>query len=241
MPSKKLVSLVAAAALLVVVPAAQANHVKPNLGIEVTAVDPLTRTVTGIVHCTTPERAGRPESFKVTPDIEFNQFLPGMTWGIAVDPSGVILSTGDMPCNVSPQGPPPPPGGGGGQPGPGQAEDGPVSQLPTFDRSFLTRVWKFEVEFDSAEAGVLNVTIGKVLNLPKRLKDQDDALVDEAAVVLFDRKTRVYENGRRTRESNFDEVEGNVRVYGKLSPPSKWQKDEDGTPVPTIRARKIYL
>ena len=28
---------------------------------------------------------------------------------------------------------------------------------------------------------------------------------------------------------------------GKLSPPSKWQKDEDGTPVPTIRARKIYL
>lgn len=241
MPSKKLVSLVAAAALLVVVPAAQANHVKPNLGIEVTAVDPLTRTVTGIVHCTTPERAGRPESFKVTPDIEFNQFLPGMTWGIAVDPSGVILSTGDMPCNVSPQGPSPPPGGGGGQPGPGQAEDGPVSQLPTFDRSFLTRVWKFEVEFDSAEAGVLNVTIGKILNLPKRLKDQDDALVDEAAVVLFDRKTRVYENGRRTSKSNFDEVEGNVRVYGKLSPPSKWQRDEDGTPVPTIRARKIYL
>src|SRR5215216_2839357 len=149
MPSKKLVSLVAAAALLVVAPA-QANHVKPNLGIEVTAADPLTRTVTGIVHCTTPERAGRSESFPVTPDIEFNQFTPGVMWGIAVDPSGVILSTGDMPCNVSPQGPPPPPGAGG-QPGPGQPGGAPGSQQPTFDRSFLTRVWKFEVEFDTAE------------------------------------------------------------------------------------------
>jgi hypothetical protein len=228
----------------VAVPAAEANHVKPNLGIEVTAVDPATRTVQGIVHCTIPDRAGRPESFKVTPDIEFNQFQPGITWGIAVDPSGVIQSTGDMPCDVRPQGPPPGPGGRfepGDAPAGDAGQDGPGAQMPRFDRGFLTRVWKFEVEVDSAEAGKLDVTIGKVLNLPKRMKDEDDALVDEAAVVLLDKKVRVYENGRRVSRSSLDEVDGGARVYGKLVPPQKWEKDEDGTPVPTIRARKLYL
>jgi hypothetical protein len=32
-----------------------------------------------------------------------------------------------------------------------------------------------------------------------------------------------------------------VVVVGKLLPRSKWQQDEDGTPVPTLRAKKIVL
>jgi hypothetical protein len=173
--------------LLVSAPAAQANHIRPNLGLEVTSVDPATRTVQGIVHCTTPDRAGRPATFTVTPDISFEQFAPGVVWGIAVDPSNVIRSTGDMPCNLQPQGPPPGPGGsllpgdgpqGGPVPGPG---DGPI----------------------------------------------DNA--------------RIYKDGRRVPASSLAEVDGEPRVHGKLLPPRKWEKDEDGEPVPTIRARKVYL
>ena len=103
----QLAPLAAVAALLVAAPAAQADHIPSNLGIEVTAVDPASRTVNGILHCTTPDRAGRPASFPVTRDIEFAQFRPGLVSGIAVDPSGVIQSTGPMPCDVRPMGPPP--------------------------------------------------------------------------------------------------------------------------------------
>lgn len=257
MPSPKLIVLAALTAVMVAAPAAQANHIRPNLGLEVIAVDPATRSVQGVVHCTTPERAGRQETFKVTADIEFGQFQPGMMWGIAVDPGGVIQSTGEMPCRVSPQGPPPGPGGPGAfapgdgpagphGPGPdgphGPGADGPQGQdMPAFNRSFLNRVWKFGVEIDGADDGTLEVTIGKVMNLPKRLRAQDDELVDEAALVLFDKKVRVYDNGKRVRSANLDEADGNAVVHGKLLPPKKWRKDADGEPVPTIRARKIYL
>jgi hypothetical protein len=32
-----------------------------------------------------------------------------------------------------------------------------------------------------------------------------------------------------------------VVVVGKLLPQAKWQEDEDGTPVPTLRAKKILI
>ena len=97
------------------------------------------------------------------------------------------------------------------------------------------------MEIDGAEGGKVDVTIAKVLNLPKRMRAQDDALVDEAAVVVLDKKVRVYENGKRVAVSALADAEGNAVVRGKLAPPHKWQEDEDGQPVPTIRARKIYL
>jgi hypothetical protein len=30
-------------------------------------------------------------------------------------------------------------------------------------------------------------------------------------------------------------------VQGKMLAPSKWRKDEDGEPVPTIRAKKVFI
>lgn len=239
---KTLAVLCAATAFGGAASAAQANHVAPNLGIEVTAVDPSTRTVEGIVHCTTPDRAGRTETFTVTPDIQFDQFRPGAIWGIAVRPGNVILSTGDMPCRFDPTGPAGPgpgpgPGGVDGPPGPGGFE-GPAA--PVFAGGFLKRVWKFEVAVDSVEAGKASITIEKVLNLPKKMRDQDDELVDQDAVVLIARGVRIYRDGKRAGTGDLEGSEAAV-VHGKLLPPAKWEKDEDDEPVATIRAKKIYL
>jgi hypothetical protein len=248
MKSRTLAVLAAAVAALVAAPAAQANHMPANMGIEVTAVDPAARTVTGIQHCTSPDRAGRPATFPVTPDIEFSQFQPGMMWGIAVDPAGVIQSTNDMPCNVRPSRPGP--GPGPGQPGPGQPgphdhdehggpEGGPGS--PQFDPRFINRVWKFNVAVDGYESGKLTVTIERVLNLPSRFRTQDDEIVDESALVLVSSSVRVYEDGKRVRKSILEDADGVAKIHGKLLRPDKWQADEDGEKVPTLRARKIYL
>lgn len=245
--NKHLAAAAAVAALLVAAPAAQADHVPSNLGIEVTAVDPASRTVTGIQHCTSPDRAGRAASFPVTPGIDFGQFHPGMVSGIAVDPGGVILSTGAMPCDVLPSEAHPAPGGpeglhgsGPGLQGPG-GHDGDGAGMMTFARGFLNRVWKFGVEIDSAEGGRVDVTIGKVLNLPKRMRAGADALVDEAAIVLVDKKVRVYDEGKRVPQSSLEDAEGDAVIHAKLLPPQKWQEDQDGEPVPTVRARKIRL
>lgn len=221
--------------------AAQANHVAPNLGIDVTAVDPASRTVQGIVHCTTPDRAGRSETFKVVGDIQFDQFRPGARWGIAVDPNNMILSTGDMPCQV--QGPPAGPGGPfGGPQGPGGPgmPGGPGGDEPSFARGFLNRVWKFNVSIDDAKPSKMSVTIDKVLNLPKKYAAQDDDLVDEDAIVLVGSSVRVYRDGKRVSKSELNDDE-KARVQGKLLPPHKWQSDDDDQKVPTIRAKKIYL
>jgi hypothetical protein len=241
MKSRTLAVLAAAVAALVSAPTAQANHIPSNMGIQVVSVDPGARTVTGIQHCTSPDRAGRPATFPVTPGIEFSQFQPGAMWGIAVDPAGVIQSTNDMPCNVQRSQPGP---GGPGQPGPGQpGPGGPQGApgTPQFSNGFINRVWKFNVSVDGYESGKLQVTIESILNLPRRFRTQDDDIVDESAIVLVSGSVRVYEDGHRVSVSELEHADGNAKVHGKLLRPDKWQEDEDGTKVPTIRARKIYL
>jgi hypothetical protein len=57
---------------------------------------------------------------------------------------------------------------------------------PAFGRAFLNRVWKFDVEIDDVYApGKLQVTIGNVLQLPKGMKAQGDALANQAAIVVL--------------------------------------------------------
>jgi hypothetical protein len=240
--------LAVAVAALVAAPKAHANHIPSNMGIQVTSIDPGARTVTGIQHCVSPERAGRTATFPVTPDIEFGQFHVGMLSGVAVDPAGVILSTGPMPCDARPApGAPGQPGPGPGQPGTGEQDHddhgGPQGGpgTPQFDPRFINRVWKFNVSVDGYESGKLEVTIERVLNLPSRFSSQDDEIVDESAIVLVSSSVRVYEDGKRVRKSVLEDADGVAKIHGKLLRPDKWQEDEDGTKVPTIRARKIYL
>ena len=112
--------------------------------------------------------------------------------------------------------------------------------LPRFVRPFLTRVWKFVGEVDYYEAGELSMTLGKILNLPRKWRAQDDELLDQDATVLVSNRVRVFRSGERVARDELDTA-NDVRVHGKLLRPRMWRDDEDGSPVPTIRAKKVYI
>ena len=131
-------------------------------------------------------------------------------------------------------------------------EDGPVGRssrrssqfedgcLPQFVRRFVSRVWKFVGEVDYYEEGVLSMTLGRILNLPRKWRTQDDDLLDQDTTVLVSNRARVFEDGKRVSREALDGA-NDVRVHGKLLRPFRWHEDEDGEPVTTIRAKKVYI
>jgi hypothetical protein len=137
----------------------------------------------------------------------------------------------------------------GGEPTPGGPKEGPgPCGPPSLMGAFLSRVWRFTAEADNYDAGsdTLSATISKVLNLPKRFGDQDDEIVDQDAHVLIGPQTKVFDAAgkRLARESLYDGALDNadsVLIAGKVLPPAKWQKDEDGQPVTTIRAKRVKI
>ena len=144
---------------------------------------------------------------------------------------------------VAPGGPPS--GGPGGPPsgGPGGGCGG--ERGGEYKKGFLNRVWTILGESNGFDAGVLNITLEKILNLPKKMADQDDNLVDQDAYVVISKTTKVYDKaGEEVDKGAFNKVldkAKNVKVRGKLMPEAKWSKDEDDQPVPTIRAKKVYI
>jgi hypothetical protein len=112
--------------------------------------------------------------------------------------------------------------------------------LPQFLRGFLTRVWKFIGEVDYYENGEMGMTLGKILNLPRKFRRQDDELLDQDTTVLVSGRARIFENGERVARERLDAA-NDVRVHGKLLRPGQWREDEDGSSVPTIRAKKVYI
>jgi hypothetical protein len=132
----------------------------------------------------------------------------------------------------------------GGEPGAQCAGGG----APTFLSRFLNRVWRFTAAADnySVSDNTLSVTLGKVNNLPAALADQDDQIVDQDAIVLFDAGTKVYDSdGHRVpREVKYDallDAADSVLITGKVLRPDKWRKDADDTPVTTIRAKRVKV
>ena len=131
---------------------------------------------------------------------------------------------------------------------PGDAGDKAGEHAPALMGGFLSRVWRFNADADSYDAAsnTLNVTVSKVLNLPKRFKAQDDGIVDQDADVIFTKTTKVFDaQGKRLRgESGYDaalDAAESVSVTGKITPQAKWNKDEDGSPVTTIRAKRVRI
>jgi len=169
----------------------------------------------------------------------------GMPGGPGPGPGGA----GGAPCGPGPGGPAPtgtPPSGGPdavkSAEGPGGPGGGPGGgcEPPDMDRGFMNRVWKFVGEVDGYDDGVLSITVAKILNLPKKYADEKEEIVDEDARVLLSGSTRIYKDGKRVKAADLDDAE-NVRVQGKMLPTSKWRKDDDDQPVPTIRAKKVYI
>lgn len=240
MPSKTLATVVVFGAMLALAPAAHADHVKPNLGLEVTSADAATRTVQGIQHCVA-DGASRRVSLKVARDIDFGQFRPGVVTGVAVDASGVILSSGSPPCDIQ-----------AGQDAPaGQTEGAKARKVRKarrgadqlrFSRSFLRRVWKFRVEIgDVAAPGQLAATFRGVVNLPKGMRSQDDALIGQAGVVVLTGPLSIHRDGKPGPMGDIAKLKGDAVVTGKMLPRSRWETGEDGEAVPTVRVREVNL
>jgi hypothetical protein len=114
-----------------------------------------------------------------------------------------------------------------------------------FGAAFLRRVWRFNVEADGydAENHVLSATVVRVLGgAPRRARR---ALVDVSANVLVTATTRIIDgDGHRVTgdaiATALDDADL-AQVTGKLLPRSSWQNDEDGEPVPTVRAKRIRV
>jgi hypothetical protein len=152
--------------------------------------------------------------------------------------------TGDAPTADAPADPGAvKPAGRHGRGNDGGANDGPGGghKLPNFLRGFQNRVWKFGGSANGFDNGQLSMTLEKVFNLPRRFRSQDDDMIDQDSIVLVSDKTRIRtSDGHKATTADLDNAD-DVRVEGKLVPPKKWVTDEDGTPVTTIRARRVII
>lgn len=129
-----------------------------------------------------------------------------------------------------------------------EPDDSEQSPVPSFKPGFLNRILDVRGEVNGLEGNKLDITIARFDKLPKKFKDQDDALVEEAGYALLSKTTRVYVRG----DDGFERVTGEARTKAldeaerfrgkvKLVKPSAWEEDEDGTPVPTFKAKRIYI
>lgn len=223
-------ALITAAALTLAL-AAPAVAQADTIGLQVVSADPGKGEFNAVMHCVAPDLAGQVRSFKPADGVLPS---PGENFGADVDftttPPTLRARLPQPPCTWVAA--PPPPGPGAPPPGPG-GPVGPGGPGLTFMPSFLNRVWKFSAEIDSFEDGRLSITISKVLNLPKRFASQDDDLVDQDAIVLVSKKTKIKGGSLASADA--------ATVQGKLLSPKKWLKDEDDEPVATIRAKRITV
>jgi hypothetical protein len=116
---------------------------------------------------------------------------------------------------------------------------------PHFTAGFLNRVWRIGGSANGFEDGVLDFTIDRFFKLPRRFAKQDDAIVGEDSRVLVTAHTRIFDADHHRLAGDaattaLDDAD-RVAVFAKLVPQAKWQQDEDGTPVPTLRAKKIVI
>ena len=126
-----------------------------------------------------------------------------------------------------------------------KGDGGDHADAPRLKPGFLNRVWKIAGSADGFDDGVLDFTADHIVGLPKRFASQDDALVDQDARVLVGPHTRVFDadHHRLAGDAAAEALDAadDVVVMAKLLPRAKWQEDEDGTSVPTLRAKKIVV
>jgi len=175
------------------------------VGFQVVSVDATAGTATGTLHCVSGNLAGRQVTLPLAPGLDASALTAGAMVGVRVD-GGKIAATQAAPCDAQLATPQPPaetdsagdtPAGAHGGEGPGDGHGrgkGAGNGSDQFLPGFQNRVWRFVGEANGFDNGQLSITLGQILNLPKRFASQDDSLVDQ-----------------------------------------------DGQPVPTIRAKRIVI
>ena len=97
---------------------------------------------------------------------------------------------------------------------------------------------------DGFEAPELPVSIEAVCNLPARLAKEGDQLSGADGVAVVSSRTQIFKDGQQlSGTTGTAEVEGADTAFLKvrLFRPNKWREDEDGTKIPTFRARRIDI
>ncbi len=115
--------------------------------------------------------------------------------------------------------------------------------VPHFKASFTNRIWKFKGSVNEVDGyrHLLNFNLESMPGLPQRFAAQDDAILDQDMIARFRRSTRIYDpEGHRADPGDLYSA-GQVVVSGKLLAQSAWLKGEDGSPIPTVRARRITI
>jgi hypothetical protein len=151
-------------------------------------------------------------------------------------------------CPAAPEGDgpsAPPEQPAGDAPSGDQGGHGDRGDTPRPKAGFLNRVWRIAGSADGFQDGVLDFTADRIVGLPHRFASQDDALVGQDARVLVTARTRVFDADHHSLSGDAQasalDAADTVVVMAKLLPQAKWQQDEDGTPVPTLRAKKIVI
>jgi hypothetical protein len=125
----------------------------------------------------------------------------------------------------------------------GAPADPACDHVPSFKASFQNRVWSFEGNVDEVnlDASSLDMTTTGIQDLPSRFASQDDPLLNQDTHVRFSESTRVYgPDGKRVGQDYLPYAES-VVVRGKLVAPRRWASDAEGNPVPTLRAKRLYI
>jgi hypothetical protein len=166
----------------------------------------------------------------------------GQVWTVDVDMSTnpwTITNprpTGKTSCGSGVTGPPPGQTSGPGKttgPIPGLGGGGDVTGLADdLPAKAFTKVATFRADADGFAGGELSVTFTG--------KNFGGALEDADGLVLVGKFVKVFRNGDRVKRGRLDAAD-EVAVKGKLLPPGHWHEDEDGNPVPTVRAKRITI
>ncbi len=136
--------------------------------------------------------------------------------------------------------------GGGGKFNPGADNDGMPDK--GFKKGFLNRVHRVSMETDAlfVKQRTLEGSIRAFRKQPKRYRNQDDELVESEALVLIRKSTRIYnKRGKRVSMKALADVD-RVDIKAKLLKPKKWRTSpeaeaDEETPMPTFRAKRIYI
>jgi hypothetical protein len=163
-----------------------------------------------------------------------------------------VLAIGVLPAVAAGQtgqtpGPGQTPGAGqtprpGQTPGAGQTGASPGADPAALPKQFYGRSFEFAAEAAGYDSGELAITIHKIAGLPSSLKVAVNAAIDEAdAIALCGRLCKVVNGRGRTLRNGALARADRVVVKGKMLPAASWHSDEDGNPVPTIRAKRVTI
>ena len=113
-----------------------------------------------------------------------------------------------------------------------------------FDDAFFTRFWRVNGEvvgIENTDRGwVVDFDVKKLLNPPKGLEDEVADVADQGAFLKLSKSVKITHNGESVDPSKLaaDDV---LVVKGKFLPDVQWLDDEDGTPTPTMRVKRIWV